>query len=344
MIAKIIPARPDRQRTCSERLGAVHRFRGILKSWVYWLTISSISPVGTGGIARHSRQVGEAAGTTMKQSHLAEFFGVGGKQLRLILAVGGLLLCVVWLLPACALPPLAIELFATPSPTATFPKLSMDTPAPYLPAPSLTGWPSGTPATMLPSLTPSRTPSLTPSPIPTRTASRTPTPSATATATVTLTPTPTLTGTATRTATPTATPIPLGTFLNPAPLNARLALPNLGTLTVMQASWSPEQPGLLIVKLSFTCERPAGQWCDTADLNAHAVGGSGQSYARRFNFLIPNPPFGWSASSQLANGQTEEGYLGFLVPGSEDALYMSVRAFMEDGEFFFWLPGPPGGG
>ncbi len=98
------------------------------------------------------------------------------------------------------------------------------------------------------------------------------------------------------------------------------------------------------MELSFRCERAAGQWCDTADVNVHAVGGSGQNYIRKFNRIIPEPSFAWSGSDQLDPGETENGYLGFLIGQSETTLRMSVQVYLVKGQFYFWLQGAPPAG
>ncbi len=274
----------------------------------------------------------------MKRSPLAEFFGLTRKQLWIFLCVCGLLVCLVLLYPVYAFFPLARLLFPSATPTATIPELSISSPAAYIPAPSLTGWPSGTPATMLPSLTPTRTPR------PTATATRTKIP----TSTPTLTPTSTLTSTATSsptpTTTPTATSAPLGTFLNPVPMGSDFPLPGLGTLSVVESSWSPGQIGIASMELSFRCERPAGQSCDIGDLLVHAEGSSGRSYIRQFDPAIPKPAFALYGTPRLESGATQQGYIGFLIDQAENTLRMSIQVFLQEGEFYFWLQNAPGTG
>lgn len=274
----------------------------------------------------------------MKQNPLTEYFGLTKKQLWMLLGAASALVCIIVGYPVYRFYPLARILFPGPTPTATIPALSISTPVAYIPAPSLTGWPSGTPATMLPSITPSRTPSKTPSLTPTRTPSLTPT------KTPTRTPSRTPTNTTTPTSTPTATLPPLGTYLNPVPIGSSAAFPGLGSLTVLQSSWTPGKAGLVIVELSFTCDPSAAQACDLGDFIIHAEGSSGHSYVRDFDPAIPEPAFGLDQPARLNAGATATGYFGFVVTEDENSLRMRVQVFLQEGEIFFWLqPAPPAG-
>ena len=70
------------------------------------------------------------------------------------------------------------------------------------------------------------------------------------------------------TTTPTSIPAPttssqIGTFNSPIPIGIGYKFPGLGTMTVVRSSWLSGQTGFAIVALSFICERPADQECDT---------------------------------------------------------------------------------
>jgi hypothetical protein len=156
----------------------------------------------------------------------------------------------------------------------------------------------------------------------------TPLPSQTQAPTVTDTPL------STPTTAPTIKPS-LGTFNNPVPIGIGYKFPGFGTLTVINSSWLSGQTGFAIVKLSFSCERPADQKCDTGNFMLDALGGSGNGYKQEFDTAIPNPTFGTFDNPPVYGGGVENGYAGFLVTNSESALIMRVQLFLQDGEFYF---------
>lgn len=198
---------------------------------------------------------------------------------------------------------------------------------------------------LAPTETPSATLTLTPSPTYTATATLTPT--------FTLTPSITLTASATRTITPTKTvgptrtpappptlrptnPPPEGSRGNPIPNGYGIRFPGLGTL-FSQSSWSSGQTGLAIVSLTFTCERPPEQSCNTGDFLLDAVGSSGSVYERVFEMSIPEPSFGSFMNPEVFGGGTTTGYAGFRITNSESSLQMRVRLLFQNDETFFSL-------
>ncbi len=133
----------------------------------------------------------------------------------------------------------------------------------------------------------------------------------------------------------------MGAFLNPIPMGTGRTFPGLGTLTVIQSSWSPGKTGLAVLDLAFSCERPSGQQCSLDNLIIHAVGSSGHSYIRYFDPSIPQPPFGMNENAVLDGGASEWGYWGFLISESETSLKLGVQVFLQDGETFFWMWSTP---
>lgn len=270
------------------------------------------------------------------QDRLGKFLGMTRNELLILLIMGGLLVCVVMAFEGYilytasrAVPTQAAMAFTPPS---------TSTPALYVPAPSLTGWPTDTATgpTVVPTRTrrPTLTPSLSPTPRPTRTPTLTPSPRPTRTPTITVSPTrPTL-------APPTAT-VQAGTSGNPVAMGSGFTLPDMGTLTVITSSWAPGQTGLAIVDLSFVCERPTGRRCDTSTLMLDVLGGSGSGYERVFDPAIPEPSFGSYLRPHLYGGETERGNAGFLINNGESSLMMRVRIFLQDGESFFWIGTSP---
>ncbi len=118
---------------------------------------------------------------------------------------------------------------------------------------------------------------------------------------------------------PTPVPGQLGGFDNPVPLGSGFTFPGLGTLTVMKSSWSPGQTGFAIVELSFRCELPPSQQCETLHFMLDALGGSGNGYDQKFDSAIPSPTFGYD-NPPVYGGGTEHGYAGFFVDKSETVL------------------------
>lgn len=143
--------------------------------------------------------------------------------------------------------------------------------------------------------------------------------------------------------TPTLIPVPttadqIGTFYNPIPIGVGYTYPGFGTLTVMDSSWQPGQTGFAIVKLSFTCERPASQECDLV-VSGHfvlsALGNSGNGYNQEFDSAIPEPGFGSFTNPPLYGGGIETGYVGFLITGDESSLLMRAQIFLQEGDVYF---------
>ncbi len=254
---------------------------------------------------------------------VGKFLGLSRNELAIFLYLGGALVCVIMLFAGYILYSSAL---AVPAATRTpFPALGPSaTRAPYRPAPSITGWVSGTPATATVTPTPTKTRRPTSTPVP----SSTPTVTNTPTATMTLTPTPT---------------VQLGIASNPVPIGSGFTIPDMGTLTVVRSSWATGQTGLAIVELSFVCGRPIGELCKTSSLILDALGGSGTGYDRAFDSAIPEPGFGYGPKDPLYGGGTETGNAGFLVENKESSLMMIVQVFLQEGKFFFWIgPVPPG--
>ena len=253
----------------------------------------------------------------MNQPPLGKFLGLTRNELVILLSLGGVLVIVVMLFEAYVLfnssRAAAVD-FPTTIPTI----YSSPAIVPYMPAPSLTGWPTATSETTIAS---TRTPRPTSTPLPTNTPRPTRTPTATAVPTQ---PSPTAT-------------IQVGTSGNPVPMGSGFALADLGTLTVTKSSWVPGQSGLTIVELSFLCGRPAGERCNTSRLMFDVLGGSGLGYERDFDPEIPTPSFGYYLDPYLYGGETATGNAGFLIKNSESSLKLRVHIFLEQGEFFFWI-------
>jgi hypothetical protein len=212
---------------------------------------------------------------------------------------------------------------------AVFPTLApTNTSAPYIPAPSLTGWVvvSGTQVTV----TATPPPTSTRTPTPTALPSSTPRPTNTPFGAPTATPIP-----------PTATP-QLGIYTNPVPVGSGFTIPDFGTLKVVRASWERGQTGLAIVELSFVCEGTAGQSCDTSTLILTAIGSSGTRYRRTFDGQVPEPPFGQGPNALVSGGGTATGNAGFIVQNSENSLMIQVQVLQRVGQFYMWI-GTPGG-
>jgi hypothetical protein len=124
----------------------------------------------------------------------------------------------------------------------------------------------------------------------------------------------------------------IGTFNNPVPIGTGYKYPGFGTLTVINSGWLPNQTGMAIVKLSFTCERPAGQECDlaaTESFQLSVLGNSGNGYNQEFNSTIPEPGFGVFDNPPLYGGGTQTGYVGFLITGNENSLLMRAQIFLQ---------------
>lgn len=145
--------------------------------------------------------------------------------------------------------------------------------------------------------------------------------------TITLLPQPVPTNTLELPATTTSIPAQSqdsGTFNNPVPIGAGYTFPEFGTLTVLNSSWLAGQTGYAIVQLSFTCERPPDQECETLYISLSAVGSSGNGYQRSFDSAIPMPDFG-SFMTHTYGGGTDNGNAGFQITNNENSLLMRVE-------------------
>jgi len=147
------------------------------------------------------------------------------------------------------------------------------------------------------------------------------------------------------TPTPTYIPAPttststseFGTFNNPVPIGVGYTFPGLGTMTVINSSWLSGQTGFAIVALSFVCERPADQECDTGvgGFMFSALGNSGNGYSKDNDTSIPSPDFGSFMNPPLYGGGVENGNIGFLITQNETSLKMRVNLFLKEGEVYF---------
>lgn len=128
-----------------------------------------------------------------------------------------------------------------------------------------------------------------------------------------------------------------GTFNNPVPIGIGYTFPGLGTLTVTKSSWIAGQTGYAIVSLSFVCERPADQECDTGvgGFMFSALGDSGNGYSQDYDSSIPSPDFGSFMNPPLYGGGVENGNVGFLITQNETSLKMRVNLFLKEGEVYF---------
>ncbi len=143
--------------------------------------------------------------------------------------------------------------------------------------------------------------------------------------------------------TPTLIPAPttissqFGTFNNPVPIGVGYTFPGLGTMTVVSSSWLSSQTGYAIITLSFVCERPADQQCDTGvgEFMFSAIGDSGNGYNREYDSTIPLPDFGSFTNPPLYGGGVENGNIGFLITQNETGLKMRVNLFLKEGEVYF---------
>ncbi len=136
--------------------------------------------------------------------------------------------------------------------------------------------------------------------------------------------------------TPTRAPTAvMGSRSNPVPLRTSYTFPGIGTLTVQESRWRAGSTGLAIVYLSFTCERPADQTCNTTDFMLDAVGESGATYAREFDISVPEPWFGNFMNSDVYGGGTATGYAAFLVTAQETGLLMRAQLFLKQEKVLF---------
>ena len=150
----------------------------------------------------------------------------------------------------------------------------------------------------------------------------------------TFTPYPTPILTPTNLPTPSNTPI-IGTFENPVLIGREYLLPGYGRMTVMGSNWGTEQLGLAIIYLSFTCDRPQNQTCNTNDFILEAIGETGKVYPRDFTAEIPKPKFSEFGHSEIRGGETTKGFVGFLITQPESTLVLHVRVLFQDTEAFF---------
>lgn len=121
----------------------------------------------------------------------------------------------------------------------------------------------------------------------------------------------------------------LGTYNNPVPIGTGYRFAGHGTMTVTEARWQPGQTGVAVVGLSFTCERPADQPCNTGDFMLDATGSAGVTYIREFGRAVPEPSFGDFMTDEVYGGGTQSGYAGFLITNDEDWLMMKVEIFLD---------------
>lgn len=136
----------------------------------------------------------------------------------------------------------------------------------------------------------------------------------------------------------TATPLnTYGSYDNPLPIGISYRFPGYGNLIVLDSSWKPHQTRYAIVHISFTCERPKEQICDTSDFMLDANGGSGQGYERGFDISIPEPVFGSYRNSELHGGVTEIGYAGFLITSDESQLLMKAKIMYDFNTVYFQI-------
>jgi hypothetical protein len=142
---------------------------------------------------------------------------------------------------------------------------------------------------------------------------------------------------ATPTPAPTTTP-EIGTFKNPVPIGVGYTFPGLGTLTVVRSSWQPGQWGYAVAEISFRCELPRDQECNTTSFGFFliALGGSGNEYPQGFDSSIPQPHFGSFIFPPVDSGDVEKGFAGFLITKDEYTLLMAVRQ-LEYGIFYYKL-------
>jgi hypothetical protein len=241
-------------------------------------------------------------------------------ELTIIVVLGGLLLCVLAVFGIYIMYDLSRPLAVAAAPSA-IPQTESSQTQLQSPSPHPVAYPT-LPAEWTATSNPGPSATKTPQPTVTTGPSNTPAP--------TNTPGPTLAPPATATA-------PVATFNNPVPIGTSYTWPGTGTLTVKKSDWKPGQTGYAIVLLSFSCERPADQTCDTGHFLLHAVGGSGNGYSRGFDTAIPEPGFGSFTNPPPHGGGHEEGYAGFLITSSETTLAMQVGIFLQDGEWYFKL-------
>jgi len=134
-----------------------------------------------------------------------------------------------------------------------------------------------------------------------------------------------------------------GLRTSPIPLGTGQTFPGLGTLTILESQWMPQQTGMAIIRLSFTCERPTNQLCETdsSTFFLDAVGGSGLVYGHEFDRTIPDPTFGGFDHSEVYGGASIDGYAGFLITNPEANLTLRVFERSSQGEVFFNITADP---
>ncbi len=156
----------------------------------------------------------------------------------------------------------------------------------------------------------------------------------------TYTPYPTYTPLPTPKPSPTAasisTDIPrIGTFEKPVLIGREHVIPGYGRMKVLGTNWKSEQTGLAIIYLSFTCERPPNQICNTSDFILEAIGDSGKVYPPDFSSEIPQPEFGALEQSEVQSDETVKGFVGFFIDQPESTLILHVRVLLRDIEAYF---------
>lgn len=183
------------------------------------------------------------------------------------------------------------------------------------------------PAAMPPTTTPP------PTTVPTLTPINPPLPLA---ATATIPPLYTATPIPTDTATP-LTPTSGGTLDNPFPIGTSYTVTGLGTLTLLNTSWIPDQKNWAIATLTFRCERPYGQICNTTDFVLTTLGATTQKTYQQSpsDPAIPNPSFSNLDNPPVPGGVTFSGYAGWNITKPESGLLMRVEVFGQTGAVYF---------
>lgn len=133
---------------------------------------------------------------------------------------------------------------------------------------------------------------------------------------------------------PSNTPI-IGAIENPVLIGREYLIPGYGIMKVLGSNWGSEQLGIAIIYLSFTCDRPHNQTCNTDEFILEAIGETGKVYPRDFTAEIPKPRFSEFGRSEIQGGETTKGFVGFLITQPESALVLHVRVLFQDIEAFF---------
>ena len=121
------------------------------------------------------------------------------------------------------------------------------------------------------------------------------------------------------------------------PLDTPVVLLGLGAFTVDEVRWVPGQVGLALARVIFNCERgtPIGI-CNTRGFSFDLVGASGTEYDR-VTEGFEGEPFGQQSYPGILEGETEVGFVAFLVTQPEDTLTLLVRVFAKARPIYFKL-------